>query len=110
MSTGAWRRVSEGKDSPSGIPVLLGQPSSSPQCGPHSKGLTMKHFSDGPKKDTDHWGEENRGFQDETASPLPDLLIDLHGLGCTYNVGQDRVTLLHNEVVEERKEGHMISK
>ena len=77
--------------------------------------MTKKLSSERLKKDTDpsirgRWGEENRGFQDETASPLPDLLIDLHGLGCTYNVGKDRVTLLHNEVVEERKEGHVISK
>ena len=52
------------------------------------------------------WGEENRGFQDEAhPSPLPDLLIDLHSSGCSYNVGQDRVTLVQkSEVGEECKE------
>ena len=65
------------------------------------------------RKDTDHWGEENRGFQDETSCPphLPDLLIDLQGMGCSYNVGQDRVTLLQKEeVVEERNEEQVITK
>ena len=104
MSTGAWRRIPEGKNSPSGIPVLLGQPSSSL----HRKGLTKKHSNNDLKKNTDHWGEENRGFQDE---PLPDLLIDLQGLGCSYNVGQDRVTLLQKEeVVEDRNEEQVITK
>ena len=57
------------------------------------------------------WGEENRGFQDETNPPLPDLLVDLHGAGCSYNVGQDRVTLLQkSDVGEECKEAEVIVK
>merc|ERR550532_1989989 len=61
--------------------------------------MVKKLSSDRMKKDTDpsteaHWGEENRGFQDEVPPPLPDLLIDLQGSGCSYNVGDDRVTLL----------------
>ena len=79
--------------------------------------MTRKFSSDGLKKDIDiraGWGEENsgwggeenRGFQDEAhPSPLPDLLIDLQGSGCSYNVGQDRVTLVQkSEVGEECKE------
>ena len=72
--------------------------------------MAKKLSSDGPRKDTDPyiragWGEENRGFQDEAHPPLPDLLIDLHGSGCSYNVGQDQVTFLQkSEVGEECKE------
>ena len=72
--------------------------------------MAKKLSSDGLRKDTDPyiragWGEENRGFQDEAHPPLPDLLIDLHGSGCSYNVGQDRVTLVQkSEVGEECKE------
>jgi len=87
--------------------------------------MTKKLSSDGLKKDIDPsivvgwgeenivagWGEENRGFQDEAHPPLPDLLIDLYGSGCSYNVGQDRVTLLQkSEVGEERKEEEVIAK
>ena len=106
MSTGAWRRLLVGKNWPSGIPVILGQPSSSL----HRKGMAKKLSSDGLRKDTDPyiragWGEENKGFQDEAHPPLPDLLIDLHGSVCSYNVGQDRVTLVQkSEVGEECKE------
>ena len=68
------------------------------------------------KKDTDpsievHSGEENRGFQDEGPPPLPDLLIDLHGSGCSYNVGEDRVTLLQkSDYGEECKEEQVIAR
>ena len=102
MSTGAWRRLLVGKNWPLGILVILGQPSSSL----HRKGMAKKLSSDGLRKDTDPyiragWGEENRGFQDEAHPPLPDLLIDLHGSGCSYNVGQDRVTLVQKSEVGE---------
>merc|ERR1711974_342681 len=53
------------------------------------------------------WGEENRGFQDEAHPPLPDLLIDLYGSGCSYNVGQDRVTLLQKSEVGEGGGDHL---
>ena len=74
--------------------------------------MTKKLSSDGLKKDmVAGWGEENRGFQDEVHPPLPDLLIDLYGSGCSYNVGQDRVTLLQkSEVGEECKEEDAIAK
>ena len=112
MSTGAWRRLLVGKNWPSGIPVLLGQPSSSL----HRKGMTKKLSSEKLKKDTDPsiragWGEENGGFQDEVPPPLPDLLIDLQGSGCSYNVGDDRVTLLQkSEKGEEGKEEQVVVK
>ena len=112
MSTGAWRRLLVGKNWPSGIPVLLGQPSSSL----HRKGMTKKLSSERLKKDTDPsiravWGEENGGFQDEVPPPLPDLLIDLQGSGCSYNVGDDRVTLLQkSEKGEEGKEEQVVVK
>ena len=77
--------------------------------------MTKKLSSDRMKNDTDpsteaHWGEENRGFQDEVPPPLPDLLIDLQGSGCSYSVGDDRVTLLQKsengeECKEEQVEG-----
>ena len=112
LSTGAWRRLLVGKNWPSGIPVLLGQPSSSL----HRKGITKKLSSERLKKDTEPsiragWGEENGGFQDEVPPPLPDLLIDLQGSGCSYNVGDDRVTLLQkSEKGEEGKEEQVVVK
>ena len=78
--------------------------------------MTKKLSSERLKKDTDpsisaRWGEENRGFQDEVPPPLPDLLSDLQGSGCSYNVGDDRVTLLHkSEIGEECKEEQVIAK
>ena len=78
--------------------------------------MTKKLSSERLKKDTDpsisaRWGEENRGFQDEVPPPLPDLLSDLQGSGCSYNVGDDRGTLLQNsEIGEECKDEQVVAK
>ena len=119
MSSGSWRRLPVGKHRPPGIPVLLGQ---------QREGVAKKFLKQKKAKkvvlvsvtDSERdweastgvdWGEENRGFQDETNPPLPDLLVDLHGAGCSYNVGQDRVTLLQkSDVGEECKEAEVIVK